>query len=260
VPKLFRASPTFLVNPPTADVEKTVVVLGAFRGGTSMVAQLLMELGVFMGEEFAPPDLEYENFEDREFQDLLHRWELLEKDEITLEDIPAEVTGALLALIEKRNRRYALWGWKYPGTVNWCLYAGLAQHLRNPHFITVFRDPLAIFQHEADKGCIPAASIREANGMSFRWVARQNQRLAEHVMRSDAPHLLVSYERAIMGGTAAKEALADRLVSFLQPALPGERRVHARSLLDAPLIDVDSPERHDESACAGAAEMPIRPR
>jgi hypothetical protein len=257
---LFRASPTFLVNPPTADVEKTVVVLGAFRGGTSMVAQLLMELGVFMGEEFAAPDQEYENIEDREFQDLLHRWELLEKDVITPSDIPVGVMGALLALIEKRNREHALWGWKYPGTVIWCLHAGLSGYLRHPHFITVFRDPLAVFQHEADKGCIPAASVRRADGMSFRWVARQNERLAEHVMRSDAPHLLVSYERAINGGKAAKDALADRLASFLHPALPGGRRSHADSLLDSVLLEGDAPGQREEAGCARAGEVPVRPR
>ncbi len=200
----FRASSTIVANPPTADVQKTVVVLGAFRGGTSMVAQVLKELGVFMGDQFAPPDVEYNNLEDQEFQALLHRRDLLTQKDITLADFSSEELAKLRSLIEKRNREHALWGWKYPATVIWCLYAELAKYLRNPHFITVFRDPLATFQHELDKQSIKPDRLRVDKGRSFAWVGLQNQRLVEYVQQSESPHLLISYERTITGGDPAK--------------------------------------------------------
>ena len=165
-----RASPAFIAIPPTATAEKTVVVLGAFRGGTSMVAQLLRALGVFMGDEFAHPDQEYGNLEDREFQQLLHRKDLLTREDISSTDFSAAEIGTLKTLVGQRNRQHPLWGWKYPGTVLWCLHAGLSCYLRNPHFITVFRDPLAIFQHELDKGCMEPADIhRPGAGPSGGW-------------------------------------------------------------------------------------------
>lgn len=225
--RLLRASPTLLANPPTTHAEKTVIVLGTFRGGTSMVAQLLRELGVFMGEEFAPPDHEYDNVEDWEFQEVLHREDLLIKENITTADFSAYEIRALRELIAKRNSQHALWGWKYPGTVIWCLHASLAANLRNPHFMTVFRDPLAVFQHEVDKKCIEPAGLRGQQGRSFRWIGLQNQRLIEHVVQSDAPHLLISYERAMTGDEAVKQALVDSLISFLQPALINPQRDRA---------------------------------
>lgn len=231
--ELFRTSPTFLANPPTADREKTVVVLGAFRGGTSMVSQLVRELGVFMGEKFAASDREYPNAEDQEFQELLHRPGLLTQEPIAATDFSAKEIKALRALIEKRNRQHALWGWKYPGTVLWCLYAGLAQHLRNPHFITVFRDPLAIFQHELDKHCLEPADLRRKQGRSFRWIGLHNRRLVEHVVKAEAPHLLISYERTMTGGPSAKQALVESLIRFLQPALVHPQREQALRVLAA---------------------------
>jgi hypothetical protein len=225
--------PTFLAKPPTGDSEKTVVVLGAFRGGTSMVSQLLRELGVFMGERFACPDGDYDNAEDQEFQDLLYRRDLLTKENVSAADFSAHELSALRVLIEKRNRQHALWGWKYPGTIIWCLHAGLARYLRNPHFITVFRDPLAIFQHELDKNSLEPAAVCKKTGRSFRWIGLQNQRLVDHVVQSQAPHLLISYERTMTGGPSKNQALVESLISFLQPALadsPGIEQFTSKEL------------------------------
>jgi hypothetical protein len=222
--KSVRSNPTYVVNPSDDESHKTVVVLGAFRGGTSMVARVLQNLGVFMGDAFAPPDAEYETAEDCEFQTLLHRPDLLTQSNILPNEITEEEIGSLRALIEKRNREHRLWGWKYPGSVMWCLHANLEGYLRNPHFITVFRDPLAVFQHELDKSRTKPARVRSRSGRSFSWVGSQYQGLIEHVVRSNSPHLLVSYERAVVGDESVKESLVDSLIEFLQPALANPHR------------------------------------
>src|SRR5262249_41662750 len=75
-----RYTPTLVVRPaPTSPVrEKTVVVLGAFRGGTSLLAQVVHFLGIPLGQRFRHEhlhcygDKDYVNFEDVEFQDLLN--------------------------------------------------------------------------------------------------------------------------------------------------------------------------------------------
>jgi hypothetical protein len=125
-----------------------------------------------------------------------------------------------------------LWGWKYPATVIWCLYADLAKYLRNPHFITIYRDPLAIFQHELDKQSIKPERLRLDKGRSFSWIALQNQRLVEHAVQADSPHLLISYERTITGGEAAKKNLVESLTQFLQPALSEPATERALRTLD----------------------------
>lgn len=222
-----RSNPALVANPPTGASQKTVVVLGAFRGGTSMVARVLQQLGVFMGSEFAEPDREYETSEDRAFQHLLHRRDLLARADLTPGDFSAGELRALRALVAERDAAHDLWGWKYPGTVLWCLHAGLERQLRNPHFVTVFRDPLAVLQHELDKGTIKPDRVRARDGRSFAWVALQYRRLVEHVSRSGAPHLLVSYERLATGGAEARAALVDALCAFLGPALPNPLKQNA---------------------------------
>lgn len=87
----------------------TYFVLGAGRCGTSLVAKVLHELGVFMGERFAPKDprnpIGY--WEDLDFLELnyslltnkidFHKWSSLIQD-----------------LIDKRNSSYDKWGLKDP--------------------------------------------------------------------------------------------------------------------------------------------------
>jgi hypothetical protein len=220
-----------VANPPTHHTEKTVIVLGSFRGGTSMVAHLLRALGVFMGDTFAACDDEYENVEDKDFQNLLHRKELLTKKDLSKDDFSATDLHALRALINIRNERHALWGWKYPGTVLWCRHTDLVGYLRNPHFITIFRDPLAILQHQMDKGRMKPSRIRDRQGKSLDWIGEQIQNLIEFTISCDAPHLLISYERAVVDDRTAKQSLLDRLIEFLQPALTHPQVDQARRVL-----------------------------
>jgi hypothetical protein len=103
--------------------------------------------------------------------------------------------------------------------------------LRNQYFITIFRDPLAILPHEMDKRRLEPSRTRQRRGKTLGWIGDQIQRLIEFVMSSDAPHVLISYERVVVGAQAAKPSLLDRLVEFLQPALTDPRIAPARRIL-----------------------------
>lgn len=58
---------------------KFIMVLGMPRGGTSLVAKMLIELGVNMGERFVNSNY-YPNWEDRCFQGAIGNWGMLQPD------------------------------------------------------------------------------------------------------------------------------------------------------------------------------------
>lgn len=113
------------LRPPHLDrAQRTYIVLGAPRGGTSLMAGLLRIFGIYMGENLG------HQHEDRVF-----------RRETPLEE--------KLAAIAERNATYDVWGWKMPNTIH---YIGdVLKHVRNPHFIVVYRNPLAIAKSSAER-------------------------------------------------------------------------------------------------------------
>ena len=142
------------VAPPAAADQKTVVVLGQARSGTSVTTGVLETLGVDMGPPSWPTDWNPKgNFEDESFGKL-HK-AILNSAEAgrTYFDPPARerllAQGDKFArqiedlLAEKSNGK-PLWGWKHPDTIMMIdLYL---PHLVNPHFVVVFRNPLGTAQ------------------------------------------------------------------------------------------------------------------
>src|SRR5215469_5858876 len=113
-----------VLRPTNSDPKKTVVVLGAPRGGTSMVAAALRKLGVAMGENLG------HQHEDRSF-----------RAEVPLEE--------MIATVKKRNETHDLWGWKLPNNIYYL--EQLFPHLRNPHFVAIFRNPYSISRSSAER-------------------------------------------------------------------------------------------------------------
>ena len=107
---------------------ETLVVTGAPRGMTSLVAFSLYECGYFLGESLGA-----KNFEDQDFVKAIKPLELSKK--------PLRDNKLLLDLIAKRNLEYQRWGFKLP-------HAGsrineLKTLLRNPVFVICIRNPLS---------------------------------------------------------------------------------------------------------------------
>ena len=99
--------------------EKTIVVIGAARGGTSMVAGILYHLGVPMGKASAPV------FEDVRIANAFET-----NDDEKLNKIIIEYN------------KNPVWGFKRPGAINYL--EKIASNLRNPHFVFIFRDVFSI--------------------------------------------------------------------------------------------------------------------
>jgi hypothetical protein len=132
--------------------------------------------------------------------------------------------GSMLSELSIRNADgwKPVWGWKYPDAANYLHQ--LLPHLVNPRFIVVWRDPftsamrkMTSVQMERD-AClleIESNAIRHVNNVSF-------------IRSTDAPCLLVSYEKAILRPEKfitqiasfigmPEPASTDEMISFMAP-------------------------------------------
>lgn len=167
-------------NHPTS--ERTVVVSGIARSGTSMVATVLEALGVFMGTDRTKGSLE-----DKEISNLLEREY---NDEV------------LKALIDRRNATHSVWGWKRPAALK---HAEKYSHLlRNACYILTFRDLAAV----AVRRSIAAETDLRQN---LRQAHRQSVFLLDFLGTIQSPCLLVSNETAVLHPTY----FVNELIAFL---------------------------------------------
>ena len=158
--------------------QKTVVVMGCSRGGTSMVAGILRGLGIFMGMNI--PGV---NHEDLEF---------------VTDDVEQ-----IKKLIMHRNQSHDVWGWKYPHTIDY-IHA-IENDLRNPYFIVVFRNLFSVAA--SFKKYHPDFTIQSA----LAEAERRYRKIVEYISATKHPVLLLSYENTL----AEKQSLIEGLIDYL---------------------------------------------
>ena len=179
---------------------KTVLVLGAPRGGTSMVAGTLSKLGIYLGPNFRLAPL----FENPELNLCAQK-----KDSAQAKNI-----------IARFNESHPVWGMKVlPG--GWWFF--LARRLfRQPVYIVVFRDILAIAKRR--ELALDKALFKEmfsSNNLNF-W-------LLVFLAFTKRPVLMLSYEKAVLNpgsfvnGLASflgvsDPALLEEAVQFIKPS------------------------------------------
>ena len=180
--------------------QKTVVVIGMHRSGTSAISGLLSELGVFMGSSlFAPQEGVNEkgffensllvNMNDRLLDESLFSWDhplalTLAKDQQS--HLSAYQDEAKL-IIEKDYRGKALWGMKDPRTSLllpfWRkTFKGLNV---SANFILMLRHPMEVF-----------GSLKKRDGFSLQkamhlWL---NYTLSSYFGSLDEPLVILKYE------------------------------------------------------------------
>ncbi len=167
--------------------ECTIIVTGVARGGTSMLAQVLDRLGLFLGDV---------------------------RDPVVVED--TEILGALQSsdmdrlegIIADRNQRFQKWGFKVPNLHNF-LPAADARRFRNPRYVVVFRDTLAVARRiELSEYLDAAGAIREAGVESIREAGVEVMKFTSYVCALTAPALLISYEKALHNPELVIEAIS----------------------------------------------------
>jgi hypothetical protein len=148
---------------------RTLIVTGPYRSGTSLVAAMLQQAGIFIGNE--TNDIVYE---DEELDRILHSGD----------------AAALRRVIGERDAAYRVWGFKIPMLCRDLPLERLAW-FTNPHLIVTFRDPVAMAVRTAVSEYQDLIqSLRQA-------IADQNAVFA-YVDTIDCPTLLLSYEKALL--------------------------------------------------------------
>ena len=161
--------------------EKTIIVLGVARGGTSMVAAALFELGIPLGVNDG--SVVYEDVE-------------------LARAMESGDTGLLKSVISDRNSKHAVWGFKRPSTS--AQINRIAKLFRNPHFVVVFRDVFAI----ASRNKIAVSTDPFRNMISS---LKQYRGLLDFLESSRYPAMLVSYEKALL----KREPFVQTLAQFV---------------------------------------------
>jgi hypothetical protein len=196
-----------ILNPVApAPAQRTVMVAGLARSGTTMVATVLSKLGIHMGDVIVD-----DVYEDIEMARAIRRRK-----------------GAVKKLAAQRDAVHRIWGFKRPEAIG--LLRDAERVLTNPCAVVVFRDPLAI-------------SLREEISMSaslLPQMASSVERTADlvrAVSESTIPLLLVSYEKAM----TEPAAFVDAVIAFLELEIPGERRAAAvASMVNGPAKYLES--------------------
>lgn len=178
-----------------ADNQRTYVVLGAPRGGTSMLAGTLQLLGIPMGAAGF-------QHEDPAFHDVTN------------------IRG-MIGTIRERDAVHRLWGWKLPNTVHY--YHRLARHVRNPVFMVIYRNPFDVFMSASGKA---ESGLTEGhfNAPAYHYghmhdLIRKQARVPVHAM---------SYERAC----AAPREFVDALAAVLPLDVDEASRTRATEFIN----------------------------
>lgn len=173
---------------------RTFVVFGVPRGGTTMVARIVEQLGVPMGQDLPA------NYEDQAFNfDCM-------PDEFKADR--RMMRASLIDAVNERNQTNLVWGWKYP-RANVYLNQ-IIEHIRRPHLICVLRDPLASSLRPLGRKPARGKSAKRTSPIKLmeQHLAWQNRNL-EIIRKSKCPSLVCSYEKAIVNPEQFVKEMAD---------------------------------------------------
>lgn len=140
---------------------KTFVILGMHRSATSLTAKAFAN-EIDMGSGYRPiSDQPCGNWEDLDFYAM--NVKILKKARGNWHKPPsresiiragAKLSDEIKALVESKNKKGVLWGWKDPRTS--LTIEVYLPYLINPHYICNFRDPVEV-----------AKSLQKRNGFSL---------------------------------------------------------------------------------------------
>lgn len=174
--------------------QKTIIVIGSGRGGTSMVAGVLSKLGIYMGEQ------------------LSSRYQ----DSILIDCINGGNKKQAKRIIHERNEKHSVWGVKKIRLWYW------DKLFRKPVYIVVFRDIFAIANRQANIGN-SSLLLEMFNALG------KNLLIMIFLCFCKRPILIVSYEKCLINpenfvltlskflGLSKSEKHAEA-IKFIQPS------------------------------------------
>jgi len=183
---------------------RTVVVLGLARSGTSVVTGMLKILGVDMGpsvEDNANPrgsheDLDFAKLHKELFDmagDGKDYWNPPSRQ--TILELAPRMDVRIRALLAKKRDGKSVWGWKHPRTL--LTYELFLPYLTHPHFVLVFRNPLATALSAVEHTRKLRRPLNVAQALSLgRFYDGEMLRFLEN--HPDIPSQLVAYEDVVL--------------------------------------------------------------
>lgn len=187
-------SPAVIIRPHSyKSLRRTVIVVGAFRGGTSRIAEMIHQIGVPMTLDPAVQlDGEgYANWEDPEIRDALE----------------VEDWSKFQSAVHGRNASSTVWGWKWPGSIR--ILDSILPLVENPCVVAVFRDIAATITSEIAY----AADDHSAIASYFmEYAISQQQQLVGVLGGCCAPLMLVSHERSVDSPSETEKSI----IAFLR--------------------------------------------
>jgi len=158
----------------------TYVVLGAPRGGTSMLSGALHISGVPMGETLTAGTYE---------------------DAALISAISAHNIDHVKALIKRREQLHLQWGWKQPKDFEY-FFREVMPLLACPRLLVVFRDLMAVGnRNRISAGSDLFQSMRDTSGAYSAIIAG--------LAAVQCPIMLLSYEKALLRPAVVVEALLE---------------------------------------------------
>lgn len=172
----------FIITNQNKYAKKTIIVLGIARGGTSLAAGILHSLGIPMGNESSPPIFE-DDFLTRAIR---NKWKWGQTHEI----------------IANYNSKFDVWGYKKPSVQNWIVRN--YQKFRNPVFVFVMKDPLAISLRKTDLyGYDPKKEIKN--------ILTQYEKIMDFLIKRNLCAFIFSYEKMLKNYLEIIPSLCDFL-------------------------------------------------
>jgi len=172
---------------PGHPAERTLIVTGVARSGTSMVANVLREAGLYLGEFLR---------------------EVVVEDAQILELLRTRDMAALRQLIGERNAAFPVWGFKLPNLHALLRHDELTM-FRNPYLVLIYRDPVAVAVRAALSEYYDAVEAVAATGAA-------QEGLLQFMHRAGCPALLLSYEKTLI----SPQPVIDALLSFCGLSVP----------------------------------------
>lgn len=167
-----------VVQPQTEQPQKTIIVVGVARGGTSIVAGALYHLGVPMERATSPV------FEDMR---LSAAFEKNSKEKFE-------------SVIKAYNEKHDTWAWKRPSTLH--QLSRITRKVRNPHFIFVFRDMLSV----ANRNTI---SMNKGIQWGLQNAIDDYKKIIKFASKTKHPAVLISSEKVVKNKEEFVHALSE---------------------------------------------------
>lgn len=176
------------------EVQKTIIILGMHRSGTSLTGEILKEFGVNLGEHLMKAEKEnprgfFENLLMVKMNDKIlaiagGTWDRPpDHGRILALKSDKKLMAEVQSLVNSQSDTF--WGWKDPRTV--LTIELFLPFVKNPYFIFCHRDEASI-----------AKSINKRNGMqmdrALKLVRQYRERMTEFASSTQVPSLHIQYE------------------------------------------------------------------